>query len=693
MTAASAIDMLEAHDAPCAHVLCATYNFDPAFFENYLLRHVGAFAEAERVTVLADAREVAGVVADGVAAQANRRYLLHGVDAGRGRFHAKFVLSVSEDEARLTLGSANLTESAWFRNLELVDTYEATPDAPDPEGVFSGVLAFAEAAIARTRTRSAARSVRGIRQIAPWLGTTGTRGTLLTSVDGPLLDQLIDRVRAAGERVESIEIMSPYFDVTPVLFDALVDRFGAVPLTLYVAPGRGVPADLAQWAERRRLHLTARVVAPPEDAHDRFMHAKAVLFRCGRTDLFVFGSANATRAALLDASARNDEMVVIRTAPRARRSPLATLLGHVGRLEPVSLAALPAVVVDDEPAGPRTAIAVLEAFRDEDAIVFRVSGDVPEQATGRLRGVGDVARRIGISKTEECWRTAQLPGLDDLFRSAVRFGLVDAEGNAISTEVFVDALLEDAAGGGTVRRAVKRAAMNSLGFEMALEAIQETQDRQALIEFFWFVDVPGIARASGAHAARTHALASVYVPKEPLDLLAQLDLDRALDAFWRRHLRRLARVAEDPQPDHAPVALHLLAALHGGLEVQTAEVLALLRSADVLSVDEWKQLRDVMDRVLRRYIDLSKVLAAINDAAGVKLRRALSRDANEVRRGYDRVVQWKADIDAVVPRLRIAVPDRPHVAVQYFPDIVSRWAETRRQLDANVQPLLGRLGA
>jgi len=284
----------------------------------------------------------------------NRNYVFHTYDAGTYAFHPKCLVAVGPDHAVAVIGSANLTQGGWMRNLELVDVFESRPGQPDPDGIVSRALGLFRRWLDKFPSRRFELLLHQSEALAPWLvqqQAQARQTALLTTLDGALLDQLAARI--AADRIEHIDVLSPYFDSTPKVFDAIVDKLGPVSMRLLVAPRQGIPKGLAEWAHQRSVALTCcRTHAIGE--HERFPHAKLLAFRGRTREWFAFGSANATAPALL--ANGNEELLILRSTERRSPGVIAALLDGVLRLEPVSVEALPAV--DHDPLPPMTAYQV-----------------------------------------------------------------------------------------------------------------------------------------------------------------------------------------------------------------------------------------------------------------------------------------------------------------------------------------------
>ena len=118
--------------------ILSTYDFDPLYFENRLLRK-NTLNEARRILIFMDQHcyEQVGK-GEVVSRYLNERYLLVPVKNNRGVFHPKLHLLIGHNGARVICGSNNLTQAGSIHNLELFNVLHI--DVSD--GIPTNVLAF-----------------------------------------------------------------------------------------------------------------------------------------------------------------------------------------------------------------------------------------------------------------------------------------------------------------------------------------------------------------------------------------------------------------------------------------------------------------------------------------------------------------------------------------------------------------------
>lgn len=235
------LDRLPAEE-PCLGALFTSYSFDPAFFEDHVLRAVLRLAsdpveQAERYHQEAcRALQETPVVAivDAGERRPGRRLPFDLLEIADTVFHAKSALLIYRDFARLLVGSGNLTAPGYGGNTELF----LCLDLPYEQRAAAALLkAFDEhlervGRLVRRQGTQLALFREELQRRLPAGGTAQGRGefALLDSLTGPIVGQLEDLL-PPDARIESVGFLAPFYehdDVSdadaPSVFRFLVPR-------------------------------------------------------------------------------------------------------------------------------------------------------------------------------------------------------------------------------------------------------------------------------------------------------------------------------------------------------------------------------------------------------------------------------------------------------------------------------------
>lgn len=222
VTSGRVLDRLTAEE-PCLGAFFTSYSFDPAFFEDHVLRAVLRLSsdpveQADRYhhearRALQETPVVA--IVDAAERRPGRRLPFDLLEVAETVFHPKAVLLLYRDFARLLIGSGNLTFSGYGGNTELflcLDlTYGEVPNA--------GLLTAFDALLARVHNivrrhgtqldlfRDELR--RRIPKNTPANGDSNF--ALLDSMSGPIIQQLANLL-PENAVIESLGLLAPFYE-------------------------------------------------------------------------------------------------------------------------------------------------------------------------------------------------------------------------------------------------------------------------------------------------------------------------------------------------------------------------------------------------------------------------------------------------------------------------------------------------
>jgi hypothetical protein len=392
-------------------LLILSYTTSLDFFERFALSHARALGAV--VSVVSDATMVRAdpfLVRRAGAAYLDARAVCMG-----GAFHPKLLVLVGEEEARVGIGSGNLTMAGWHGNAELLTVLRAGPKGgPATIAEVSGFLhRLADSSVVFGPGAAEALERVAVRLDGFTLEGPGPR--LLDNLETPILDALPEG------HVDELVCVSPFYDVGLKALQRLVDRFTPSQLSVLVEGRTSV--DGARLADL--LAVSGGELRGILD-EDRFHHGKLIEWVDEEGRWCLTGSPNISRPALLSsvADGGNCELALLSQVdrspapasdPRPRSSALELRFGG-GAEEAV-------------PAG----FLLLAAIRQRDIVRLFLHGRLVRR--GRIEA---------YSTGTDTWRTvAVLEAGHDRYEidatavpvgSAVR---VLAEDGEVSNEVFV----------------------------------------------------------------------------------------------------------------------------------------------------------------------------------------------------------------------------------------------------------------
>jgi hypothetical protein len=286
-----------------------TYNVDLALFNEYLLERLGD--PPLNAVILADKHrldkslEAVPVERLDILSPVNRRWLLRGVQIGKGRFHPKSYLLVTARTARLLVGSGNLSTNGIDAGREVFTTFVS--GTPVGDAAISTWRAWMRRLIGGADDTLLAERYADLEERLPKpTGPALVAGTpLWHNLDTPLAEQFRDAV--GSEEIDELIVTAPFFDEGGEALGRLIDWLKPKVVRLHTVSSTSV--DGKQLAAR--LAATTADVEAFSYMPDRFTHAKLIGVTAGAHGWLLSGSANLSRAGLtLRAGPGNVELAV-----------------------------------------------------------------------------------------------------------------------------------------------------------------------------------------------------------------------------------------------------------------------------------------------------------------------------------------------------------------------------------------------
>lgn len=711
-------DRLDLHEALLRrhfdHGVICTFNFDPFFFEKDCLDKFRALSYNGNLSVLVDRSTYDDIVERSGSdrpTQANVRYLLHPV-AARGVFHPKIFLFASRDRGRLIFGSANFTASGLYRNAEMVGCYDYEAEEDESfASLFRSAFAFLMGLSQRKEYTGEALGwkLRWMSEEAPWLlpggaATSPTDFELLHNLDSPLWAQIVASVKGP---VETLSIVSRYFDKSPALLDKLYEDLKPRKIRIYTQ--NNTTTLTKEYVSHRLVKDGAVEILLCDynyEGQHQDLHAKGIAIETNREVLFAYGSANCTSPALLrDANAGNVEvMLLLKGLTRRALKPEKLFDPGDTAVRLRDELTLRTEVREEAPNHVLHLIRLAEANVDERRLRLRLS--LPESlnhdrlvATLTLPDdskqalplrhlsedtyVGDILEQM-LQKLSEVTSVAQVEAHDG------------PELVATSNGVFV-ICLQDIRTGRSLRRerSLREAQQSSERFVEVFNSYMEGGDDEATKNFLdnfnirvTDIPVPVIYRAIEPVWEKDRAFMMIRGRSWAISDT----MHEAVLKFFERHHKRLMRHVENRIPEGIPNFMHILlttdVVLHGQIEHGIAGLSA--RAASPLRAEEWSRQRERLASYFVRHKDLLDCLAKQYLAPmsrrykATKIKEYLAPEAEMLRSLADRVMKLRDELEALrVEKLRVeSVPGRIAVAPLFPASLFhqSQWARYQREV-------------
>ena len=271
--------------------LALTYEFNPAAFER-------AFSAVLPQSVQVDV--IAGKECEGSTMHA--RFWRANCPS---TFHPKMICLLADDKVRVGLGSANLTSGGMGENLEVWGWFELGED----DVVLAGVRGFLQS----LQTRGVFSREAQVKEFIEALPKAFGRRNVLSTVEGPLLGQVLQRLKKPVQRVD---IMTPINGDPSALVREIVAATGTAEISLYTGES---PMPIVSGVK-----IYYSLVRPGGDESDEGLrtascaHAKLYAFYHGQSvDLF-WGSANLSYSAWMARGKRANVEILVHTRMKAR---------------------------------------------------------------------------------------------------------------------------------------------------------------------------------------------------------------------------------------------------------------------------------------------------------------------------------------------------------------------------------------
>jgi hypothetical protein len=339
---------LDSDDRVMTGAVMTTFPFSPSFFERSVLPALRDKNVGETVAILVDADyyeetfEQSRATELGPESRSQRlavgqRYQLAPVAlAPRRAFHPKIHFLGGKRRVQATVASANLTHPGLTYNREIAtqvhveanvetdENGEANNDANLPRGEQATICRDIAGFLTKLVDSSFGQSIDPVTEGAiertlaagEWLADIDTppraeqSTRFLHTLDGPVLSQARDAITERGERIQQVDIATPFYGSSLRVPQGFTDE--GIETQVWLQDGRTqIPVDaLADWLDEPAAKARSYEAS-------RYVHGKVIVVRTDEGAYCLSGSPNASQAALLSAATEggNIEAALLRRVP------------------------------------------------------------------------------------------------------------------------------------------------------------------------------------------------------------------------------------------------------------------------------------------------------------------------------------------------------------------------------------------
>jgi len=266
-----------------------TYNIDPLFFENIILRdlHLSNISE---IIVICDKsqKNLLMKYADSLKSL-GKKYILETANS-IGRFHPKIFIKIGQDIANLSLGSSNLSPGGWGNNLELCSNIDISPDDSEGCKTISNIIREIKGYV---NNENVIEIINNVFDKYNWINKSISSNNsddvvFLTPKSKTLFDKLREKIN--NKRYDSLTILTGSTDANGSFLEECINSFNIKKFNIYLTP------SYSRFTKQGLDKLNAEINI--YNVEDKYLHSKLYFFN-GVESLTIIGSANCSRAAWL----------------------------------------------------------------------------------------------------------------------------------------------------------------------------------------------------------------------------------------------------------------------------------------------------------------------------------------------------------------------------------------------------------
>lgn len=676
------------------HGVICTYSFNPSFFENYCLEKLDSLNNNGNISVIVDHETYEKAILAPESHRpklANLRYLLFPISVA-GVFHPKLFLFASKNRGRLFIGSANFTRPGITSNAETVGCYDFELGKNETlKGLFQEAFAFLLYLCKKWPNETLSSNLQEMLREAQWLNPEESSPLLsnvkfMHNLETPLWEQISSGLEAP---VDTIYILSRYFDASPSILDKLYEELHPKKVKLYTQ--NGITTMTEDWLDHPLVkgnNVEIYLCEYEDEGYSQPLHAKLIAIEKSGKCYLAFGSSNFTSSGLLKTADMGNVEVMLFLGE------LNPQIVNIERLlDPANCAARlqDKEVLKSSPGedlrspDPKHDITVLEAILDDDRI--RVTANIPDNYLGLellanltfqdearkpLQLIHSQGEKYSANVSEDI--TRRLGTSSSILQILAKKG---SEIIASSNFILITNLL-DIQSGQSVRREryVKEARQSAVHFFQVLKGLIEGDDTEALRVFLNFCEIPvtDAPRPVFVRRARPTLDSQGMRTFGERNLVMFTDLHDLVLHFYGRHYKKLQHHIDYGNLNGIANFLHIFLAMGGVLCTQTDRLVQGLQSkTGPLSPNEWYTYRKNLDVYFGRFRKLMGCLTKdylpkmTKDYDLDKIRERFVPDFPTLRDLFSSIVSVREIIEPLrSSKLKVMTTQGQSIIPQYF---------------------------
>ena len=268
--------------------LLTTFNYDVGFFERSILFPL--FENGTRdISVFVDSKELNKGIAKVRTCDIGHKYMVYPIEMN-GSFHPKVILLLGQNQAKLFVSSANLTQNGYSFNNEIYNTFIYNNEHPENLKIINDAIGF----FLELQDISFLKYDNLKSKVEKYIyynkSSSNDELFLLHNLDKSILEQLI----SLTEDVKSISIFTPYYDNELVALKELKNAYPNARISVYLQKNKSKFPIKLNSTKISKIKGFNKVC---NNSH--FYHGKVIILKGNQHSYVLYGSANCTQSALL----------------------------------------------------------------------------------------------------------------------------------------------------------------------------------------------------------------------------------------------------------------------------------------------------------------------------------------------------------------------------------------------------------